>query len=310
MADALAADDADEFFGKIVRAVRKAAPIVGKIARFAAPVLSAIPHPAAQIGSKVAGVLGKLRAEGASEDEALEAVAELAVRDRRALPVVAGLAARSLTKSAGRYHVTGPATAGSRHHEARDADPGQSRRTEGDPRHRPGDSQRQANRGDEGDAGKRSPEGGAAHDCQSGAQPLARPQAVASVAERPATAAGNGDRWDGRRHCQGTAQLQRLRPGADHDYRQLIAAASLRPAVQEELCRCVGTCSDASCGVKARTLRSRARLLVALDARGGRVSAGRYALCSAARAFRRCQSAAPAIDRTVLGRLGELGNAG
>ena len=99
MADALAADDADEFFGKIVRAVRKAAPIVGKIARFAAPVLSAIPHPAAQIGSKVAGVLGKLRAEGASEDEALEAVAELAVRDRRALPVVAGLAARSLTKT-------------------------------------------------------------------------------------------------------------------------------------------------------------------------------------------------------------------
>jgi hypothetical protein len=99
MADALAADDADEFFGKIFNAVRKAAPIVGKIARFAAPVLSAIPHPAAQIGSKVAGVLGKLRAEGASEEEAFEAVAELAVRDRRALPVVAGLAARSLTKA-------------------------------------------------------------------------------------------------------------------------------------------------------------------------------------------------------------------
>jgi hypothetical protein len=76
-------------------------PIVGKIARGAAPILSMIPHPAAQVAGRVAGVLGKLRAEGASVEDALEAVAEVAVRDPRALPVVAGLAARSVVKNRG-----------------------------------------------------------------------------------------------------------------------------------------------------------------------------------------------------------------
>ena len=101
----LGAEDEDEFFGKLFSAakniVKKAAPVVGKIARGAAPLLSMIPHPAAQIGSQVANVLGKLRAEGASVDDALEAIAEVAVRDRRALPIVAGLAARSVIKNKG-----------------------------------------------------------------------------------------------------------------------------------------------------------------------------------------------------------------
>ena len=60
-----------------------------------------IPHPAAQVAGKVAGVLGKLRAEGDSVEDALEAVAEIAARDRRALPIVAGLAARSVIKNRG-----------------------------------------------------------------------------------------------------------------------------------------------------------------------------------------------------------------
>ncbi|MDJ1156819.1 hypothetical protein QNA08_00985 [Chelatococcus sp. SYSU_G07232] len=60
-----------------------------------------IPHPAAQVGAQVANVLGKLRAEGGTVEDALEAVAEVAVRDRRALPVVAGLAARSVIKNRG-----------------------------------------------------------------------------------------------------------------------------------------------------------------------------------------------------------------
>jgi hypothetical protein len=112
IAYALEADDADEFFGKLIKGLgaaakkvggfaKKAAPWVGKIARGAAPILSAIPHPYAQMASKVAGVLGKLKAEGASEDEALETVAELAAADPRAVPVVAGLAARTLVKRAG-----------------------------------------------------------------------------------------------------------------------------------------------------------------------------------------------------------------
>jgi hypothetical protein len=98
----LGAEDEDEFFGKLLggikNIVKKAAPVVGKIARGAAPILSMIPHPAAQVAGKVAGVLGKLKAEGASVEDALEAVAEIAVQDRRAVPIVAGLAARSVLK--------------------------------------------------------------------------------------------------------------------------------------------------------------------------------------------------------------------
>jgi hypothetical protein len=101
----LGAEDEDEFFGKLLSGaknlIKKAAPIVGKIARGAGPILSMIPHPAAQIGGQVANVLGKLRAEGASVEDALEAVAEIAVRDRRALPIVAGLAARSVVRNRG-----------------------------------------------------------------------------------------------------------------------------------------------------------------------------------------------------------------
>lgn len=101
----LGAEDEDEFLGNLFKGAKnlisKAAPIVGKIARGAAPILSMIPHPAAQVAGRVAGVLGKLRAEGASVEDALEAVAEVAARDPRALPVVAGLAARSLVKNRG-----------------------------------------------------------------------------------------------------------------------------------------------------------------------------------------------------------------
>jgi hypothetical protein len=99
----LGAEAEDEFLGKLFSGaknlIKKAAPMVGKIARGAAPILSMIPHPAAQAAGKVAGLLGKLRAENASVEDALEAVAEAAVRDPRALPVVAGLAARSVMRN-------------------------------------------------------------------------------------------------------------------------------------------------------------------------------------------------------------------
>lgn len=101
----LGAEDEDEFFGKLFKGakalIKRAAPVVGKIARGAAPILSMIPHPAAQVAGKVANVLGKLKAEGGTVEDALEAVAEIAVRDPRALPVVAGLAARSVVKNRG-----------------------------------------------------------------------------------------------------------------------------------------------------------------------------------------------------------------
>lgn len=119
MAYALGAEDTDEFFKrlfkglksvgkKVVGAVRKAAPVVGKIARGVSKVASLIPHPYAQAVGRVAGLVGKgarlvqrLRMEGASEEEALEAFAELAARDPRALPIVAGLTARTILKSKG-----------------------------------------------------------------------------------------------------------------------------------------------------------------------------------------------------------------
>ena len=112
LAYALEAEDADEFFKKVwkgikrvgrgvVSVARKAAPVIGGIARVAGPVLSAIPHPYAQIAGTAAGLLSSLRAEGATEEEALEAFAELAVRDPRAIPIVAGLTARTVLKRQG-----------------------------------------------------------------------------------------------------------------------------------------------------------------------------------------------------------------
>ena len=101
MAHALAAEDTDEFFRRVRRFVRRAAPIVGRIARAAAPILRVIPHPVAQGAATAANLLGRLRFEGASEDEALEAMAELAARNPRIIPVVAGLAARTLVRRAG-----------------------------------------------------------------------------------------------------------------------------------------------------------------------------------------------------------------
>ncbi|MCS6879355.1 MAG: hypothetical protein NZP72_13775 [Geminicoccaceae bacterium] len=110
---ALAAEGEDEFMGRLARGVaqafRRAAPVVGKIARAAAPVLSAIPHPAAQIAAQVANLASQLRAEAetlgvapvATVRRAAEVAAELAAREPRAMPVVAGLVARQLLQNRG-----------------------------------------------------------------------------------------------------------------------------------------------------------------------------------------------------------------
>jgi hypothetical protein len=107
MAYALGAEDTDEFFrralgalrrvaGGAMRIARRVAPVVGRIARVAAPIARLIPHPWARAAAPILGLLGRLRAEGASEEEAMDAFAELAAYDESAIPVVAGLAARSL----------------------------------------------------------------------------------------------------------------------------------------------------------------------------------------------------------------------
>lgn len=119
LAFALAAEDSDEFFRRLARVARRvvrtaatvarrAAPIVGRVARAAAPILRVIPHPAAQIAGRVAGVLGQLRMEGASEEDALEAMSELAARNRAVAPIAAAVAARALMRQAA---ATAPAAA-------------------------------------------------------------------------------------------------------------------------------------------------------------------------------------------------------
>jgi hypothetical protein len=103
---ALRAESEDAFFGGLFNAIKKAAPVVGKIAQAAAPILQSIPFPPAQIAGQIAGLAGNLagEAEEAGEGEdgvlqrAAEAAAEAAVADRRARPVVVGLAARQLAK--------------------------------------------------------------------------------------------------------------------------------------------------------------------------------------------------------------------
>lgn len=106
LAFALGAEDSDEFFRRLARGVTRAArtvgraavraaPVVGQVARAVAPVASMIPGYGTAIGG-VANVLGQLLADEASEDEALDAFAELAVRNRRAVPVAAALATHTI----------------------------------------------------------------------------------------------------------------------------------------------------------------------------------------------------------------------
>ena len=107
MALALGAEDTDEFFRRAFGALRRvargagqiarrAAPVIGRIARTAAPLARAIPLPWARAAGPILNLLGQLRAEGATDEEALDAFAELAAHDESVIPVVAGLAARSV----------------------------------------------------------------------------------------------------------------------------------------------------------------------------------------------------------------------
>jgi hypothetical protein len=106
LAQALGAEDSDEFFRRIAnvarrvaRGVRGAMPAIGRIARAVGPVASLIPGVGTAIGG-VANVVGQLMADEASEEEALDAFAELAVRNNEAIPIVAALAARRVLGSA------------------------------------------------------------------------------------------------------------------------------------------------------------------------------------------------------------------
>jgi len=112
VADALDAEDSEEFMRLIRRAARgisqvarRAAPVlrrvgrtVGQVARTVAPIASAIPLPQAQAIGRIANVAGRLLADGADEFEALDTMIDMAEEYDAidaAAPMIAGLALRA-----------------------------------------------------------------------------------------------------------------------------------------------------------------------------------------------------------------------
>jgi hypothetical protein len=106
IADALEAEDSDEFFRRVVQGVRRAANVahqvgrgVGQVARAVAPIASAIPLPQAQAIARVANIAGRLLADGADEFAALDemlAFAETEEAVDAAAPIIAGLTIRTI----------------------------------------------------------------------------------------------------------------------------------------------------------------------------------------------------------------------
>lgn len=95
MADALEAEDTDEFLRRLRQIARRVGRGVGQVARTVAPVARLIPHPAAQAVARVAGVAGRLLADGADELEALDELVDMAEDEYfidAAAPTMAGLA--------------------------------------------------------------------------------------------------------------------------------------------------------------------------------------------------------------------------
>jgi hypothetical protein len=116
IADALDADDSDEFLRRISRGIRTAASIarqvgrgVGQVARVVGPIASAIPLPQAQLIGRVANIAGRLLADGADEYAALDEMLAFAEDEHAvdaAAPVIAGLTIRTIMPRAARLHRT------------------------------------------------------------------------------------------------------------------------------------------------------------------------------------------------------------
>ncbi|MDX2097636.1 MAG: hypothetical protein SFW36_07650 [Leptolyngbyaceae cyanobacterium bins.59] len=116
IADALEAEDSDEFLRQVVRGVRRAAQVarqvgrgVGQVARVVGPVASMIPLPQAQAIGAIANIAGQLLADGADEFEALDemlAFAEAEDAVDAAAPIIAGLTIRTIMPRAARLNRT------------------------------------------------------------------------------------------------------------------------------------------------------------------------------------------------------------
>jgi hypothetical protein len=98
VADAMDAEDTDEFFRRLRNIASRVGRTVGRVARTVAPIASMIPIPQAQAVGRIAGALGRVLADGADEFEALDDLFELAEGEDAidaAAPVIAGLSLRA-----------------------------------------------------------------------------------------------------------------------------------------------------------------------------------------------------------------------
>jgi hypothetical protein len=112
VADALEAEDGDEFLRRLRRVARRAVGVarqvgrgVGQVARVVGPIASAIPIPQAQAIGRIANVAGRLLADGADELEAVDELVDLAEQDDNidaAAPVIAGLTLRRIMPAVSR----------------------------------------------------------------------------------------------------------------------------------------------------------------------------------------------------------------
>lgn len=114
IADALDAEDSDEFLRRVAQGVRRAAGIarqvgrgVGQVARVVGPVASMIPLPQAQAIGAIANIAGRLLADGADEFEALDELLAFAEEEDAvdaAAPIIAGLTVRTIVPRANRLN--------------------------------------------------------------------------------------------------------------------------------------------------------------------------------------------------------------
>ncbi|WP_287128675.1 hypothetical protein [Candidatus Cyanaurora vandensis] len=111
LADALDAEDTDEFLRRLRRIGRGVANVarrvgrgVGQAARVIGPVASLIPIPQAQLIGRLANVAGRLLADGADEFEALDEMLEMALAEDvdLAAPLLSVITIRKVLPNASR----------------------------------------------------------------------------------------------------------------------------------------------------------------------------------------------------------------
>jgi len=111
VADALEAEDTDEFLrrlrriaGRAVNVARRVGRGVGQVARVVGPIASAIPLPQAQAIGRIANIAGRLLADGADEFEAVDELVDMAEDEDidAAAPVIAGLTIRRVMPAVSR----------------------------------------------------------------------------------------------------------------------------------------------------------------------------------------------------------------